>query len=75
MEVLKNSTAEIAVTLLRSVGWLSRDDFATRKNHAGPFLETPKAQTIGEWEFDYSIIVEQVSDLSYRLESLDINVT
>jgi alpha-mannosidase len=56
-------TSEIAITLLRSVGWLSRDDFPSRKNHAGPFLETPKAQMIGEWEFDYSIIVEQVANL------------
>jgi alpha-mannosidase len=50
-------TAEIAVTLLRCVGWLSRDDFSTRKSHAGPFLETPSAQMIGEWAFEYSIIV------------------
>ncbi|MFZ5858483.1 MAG: alpha-mannosidase [Chloroflexota bacterium] len=54
---------EIALTLLRSVGWLSRDDFTSRRNHAGPLLETPKAQMIGEWEFDYSIIVEQVANL------------
>jgi alpha-mannosidase len=58
VEVLKNSAgnAEIAVTLLRCVGWLSRDDFSTRKGHAGPFLETPKAQMTGKWGFDYSII-------------------
>lgn len=58
VEVLKNSAgnAEIAVTLLRCVGWLSRDDFATRKGHAGPFLETPGAQMAGVWTFDYSII-------------------
>jgi len=55
VEVKNNS--EIALTLLRCVGWLSRDDFSTRKGHAGPFLETPSAQMIGEWEFDYSIIV------------------
>jgi mannosylglycerate hydrolase len=48
--------AEIAVTLLRCVGWLSRDDFSTRKGHAGPFLETPGAQMPGTWTFDYSII-------------------
>lgn len=59
-------TSEIALTLLRCVGWLSRDDFSTRKGHAGPFLETPKAQMIGEWEFDYSVIVGQDSDLSYK---------
>jgi mannosylglycerate hydrolase len=58
VEVLKNSAgnAEIAVTLLRCVGWLSRDDFSTRNGHAGPFLETPGAQMPGTWTFDYSII-------------------
>jgi mannosylglycerate hydrolase len=34
----------IAITLLRSVGWLSRMDLKTRPNHAGPGLETPGAQ-------------------------------
>jgi alpha-mannosidase len=58
VEVLKNSlgNAEIALTLLRSVGWLSRDDFSARKGHAGPFMETPAAQVSGKWAFDYSII-------------------
>ncbi len=58
VEVLKNvqGNAEIALTLLRCVGWLSRDDFSTRKGHAGPFLETPGAQMPGHWGFDYSII-------------------
>jgi len=58
VEVLKNSAgnAEIVVTLLRCVGWLSRDDFKTRNGHAGPFLETPGAQMPGIWKFDYSII-------------------
>jgi alpha-mannosidase len=58
VEVLKNKAgnAEIAITLLRCVGWLSRDDFSTRKGHAGPFLETPGAQMPGTWAFDYSII-------------------
>jgi alpha-mannosidase len=57
---------EIAITLLRSVGWLSRDDFSSRRNHAGPFLETPKAQMIGEWEFDYSIIVGRIGNPPYQ---------
>ncbi len=58
VEVLKNrqGNAEIALTLLRCVGWLSRDDFSTRKGHAGPFMETPGAQMPGQWVFDYSII-------------------
>ena len=58
-EVEVTSRHEIAITLLRCVGWLSRDDFSTRTGHAGPFLETPKAQMQGEWNFDYSIILNQ----------------
>ncbi|MBI5353037.1 MAG: hypothetical protein HZB50_10395 [Chloroflexi bacterium] len=58
-EVEVTSDSEIAITLLRCVGWLSRDDFSNRKGHAGPFLETSAAQMIGNWEFDYSIIMGQ----------------
>ncbi len=47
---------EIALTLLRCVGWLSRDGLSTRKGPAGPLLETPAAQMPGTWTFDYSII-------------------
>jgi alpha-mannosidase len=48
--------AEIALTLLRSVGWLSRDDLPGRKGPAGPAMETPGAQMIGKWEFDYAVL-------------------
>ena len=47
---------EIAVTLLRCVGWLSRDDMPVRQGHAGPGFQTPCAQMAGRWSFDYSII-------------------
>ncbi len=62
VEVLKrpDGKAEIALTLLRCVGWLSRDDFANRKGHAGPFLPTPGAQMLGKWVFEYSIIPHDV---------------
>jgi mannosylglycerate hydrolase len=58
VEVLTKAAgnAEVAITLLRCVGWLSRDDLSTRKGHAGPFLKTPGAQMQGIWTFDYSII-------------------
>jgi alpha-mannosidase len=46
----------IAVTLLRSVGWLSRDDLSTRNGHAGPGLPTPEAQELGHHTFHYSVI-------------------
>jgi len=39
---------EFAVTLLRSIGWLSRQDLTTRSGPAGPALETPGAQLLGE---------------------------
>lgn len=50
-------STEIAITLLRCVGWLSRDDLTTRNGHAGPMdVATPDAQMIGKYSFDYSII-------------------
>jgi len=57
VEVIKAGNGnEIALTLLRCVGWLSRDDLSTRRGHAGPFLATPAAQMNGRWTFKYSII-------------------
>jgi alpha-mannosidase len=49
-------STEIALTLLRCVGWLSRDDMPVRRGHAGPAYETPGAQVPGTWSYDYSII-------------------
>ena len=39
---------DLAVTLLRCVGWLSRQDLSTRSGPAGPALEAPGAQLLGE---------------------------
>ncbi len=46
----------LALTLLRAVGWLSRDDLACRPGHAGPGRPTPGAQCIGPASYDYSLI-------------------
>ncbi|MBI2626581.1 MAG: hypothetical protein HYW69_03250, partial [Candidatus Nealsonbacteria bacterium] len=46
-----------ALTLLRCVGWLSRDDFSTRRGHAGPQMATPEAQCQGLQEFRYSLFL------------------
>lgn len=51
--------AEIALTLLRCIGWLARNDLDNRKGLAGPPYETPAAQMLGRWEFDYAIIPHQ----------------
>ena len=57
VEVLKTpSGTETALTLLRCVGWLSRDDLSVRRGHAGPGMETPGAQMMGKWIFEYSMI-------------------
>ncbi len=48
--------AIFALTLLRCVDWLSRDDFAARKKtNAGPTLFTPEAQLIGRRTFRYAV--------------------
>src|SRR5207237_25815 len=54
-EVLPGPPQELALTLLRSVGWLSRDDLVTRAGHAGPEMETPGAQVPGGHRFRYSL--------------------
>ncbi len=46
----------IAITLLRSVGWLSRMDLTTRPSHAGPALPTPGAQCIRTFEARVSLL-------------------
>src|SRR5690606_34516038 len=51
-----SGSASIALTLLRCVGWLSREDFACRVGQAGPELPTPGAQCLGPAGFDYSVI-------------------
>jgi alpha-mannosidase len=45
------------LTLLRCVGWLSRDDFATRRfTNAGPTVATPDAQCVGVHRFHYAVV-------------------
>ena len=46
----------IAITLFRSVGWLSRGDLPERRGHAGPALETPSAQLQGEVVARYCVV-------------------
>jgi len=77
VEVIKldgGDHTEIALTLLRCVGWLSRDDMPIRQGHAGPGFETPGGQMPGKWGFDYSIIPhkgdwEEANQLAYSFET------
>jgi mannosylglycerate hydrolase len=51
-----DGTSQVSMTLLRCVGWLSREDLWNRRGHAGPGLPTPGAQEIGIHTFEYAII-------------------
>jgi len=54
----KDNTVTFAITLLRCIEWLSRNDFMTRMSHAGPGYNTPGAQCLGKHIFELSIITE-----------------
>ena len=56
----------IAVTLVRSVGWLSRSDYPERPIHAGPPEETQGAQEIGtDYEYHYGLLLHSAGDPLY----------
>ena len=56
-EAIKNEKGvTLALTLLRSVGWLSRGDLLTRKGDAGPGVPTPEAQCQGRQIFEYALL-------------------
>lgn len=65
-EVLDDDTGTVALTILRSVGWLSRQDMLSRVGHAGPELPTPDAQCLGPVSAEYSIIPHRADWLSAR---------
>jgi mannosylglycerate hydrolase len=48
--------SDLSVTLLRAVGWLSRDDLLSRPQGAGPALPTPEAQCPGERHFALALL-------------------
>jgi 2-O-(6-phospho-alpha-D-mannosyl)-D-glycerate hydrolase len=46
----------LLLTLLRSVGWLSRDDLSTRRNEAGPCFEVQGARQRGPHTFRVALL-------------------
>ncbi|HHV99925.1 MAG TPA: hypothetical protein GXX36_10225 [Clostridiaceae bacterium] len=64
-----NNQSVLRITLLRSVGWLSRKDLITRAGHAGWEIETPDAQLLGNHSFKYSISYHKAEDegIAYSL--------
>lgn len=52
-----NGLKTLAITLLRSVGWLSRNDLLTREGDAGWPISAEGAQCLGEHSFRLGIVV------------------
>ncbi len=50
-----DGTIDLAVTLLRAFGWLSRDDLTSRPQGAGPPLPTPGGQVPGPHRFRLAV--------------------
>ncbi|MBA3586217.1 MAG: alpha-mannosidase [Chloroflexi bacterium] len=46
---------ELAITVLRSIGLISRNDNPYREDPAGPELAIPNAQMRGRWRFDFGL--------------------
>jgi mannosylglycerate hydrolase len=62
---------ELALTLLRCVGWLSRDDLSTRRGGAGPELPVPGAQCHGDHVFEYAVELGDPGDAELLRHSQD----
>jgi mannosylglycerate hydrolase len=75
---LSGGGVELALTLVRGVGWLSRDDLSTRRGGAGPQVPTPDAQGLGERRCEYALRIGDGDDAAlvraaddYRFDPAD----
>ncbi|OFX13568.1 MAG: hypothetical protein A2Z18_08930 [Armatimonadetes bacterium RBG_16_58_9] len=55
-EIIMEEPYTFAHTLLRCVGWLSRDDYMERPYNAGPTAPAPDAQCQGKHVFKYAVL-------------------
>jgi mannosylglycerate hydrolase len=55
-EVVPDGRGTVALTLLRAVGWLSREDLLSRIGGAGPTVPVPGAQCPGYGRASYAIV-------------------
>jgi hypothetical protein len=55
--------SRLAMTLIRSVGWLSQSDIVERPEIAGPILATPGAQELfTKYTFNYSFVIQTIDE-------------
>jgi alpha-mannosidase len=69
-ELLRDGRGTVALTILRAVGWCSRDDLLTRVGGAGPNVPTPDAQSLGRNQVRYAIVPHAGSWLASRAHLL-----
>lgn len=66
---------DLALTLLRCVGWLSCPDLSTRPGAEEPHIPTPDAQCLGRHTFEYAISLRgDATDAELLRASLDYRV-
>lgn len=71
-EVLPENNT-IALTLFRSVGWITQQDLILRSGDAGPLIATPDAQCIREMEFEYGVYPHKGSWFEGRVHEVSEN--
>lgn len=54
--IAEDDQVTLALTLVRAVGWLSRDDLKTRPGAIAPMIPTPDAQCQHEIDVEYALI-------------------
>ena len=65
VELVKRN--RLAITLIRSIGWLSRSGIPERPEHAGPYYATPGAQELNKsYDFNYSFITHSKNEPFFR---------
>jgi alpha-mannosidase len=69
-EILEENGGTIALTLVRAVGWLSRMGMSTRREAAGPVLETPGAQCQGWNAYEFAITPHEGNWFNSQIHSV-----
>jgi len=68
-EVELENGRRLALTLIRSIGWLSRSGIPERPEHAGPGISTPGAQELNKtYTFEYSLVIHSKKDPFWYIE-------
>ena len=55
----RDGATELALTLVRSVGWLSRGDLKVIDHAAGPMVPTPGGQELGAHRAEYALLLHE----------------